>query len=187
MAYEDIFAKASKTYGVDVNLLKAVAQTESNFNPKAVSKAGAVGVMQLMPGTATYLGVKDRYDPEQNIMGGAKYLAELLEYWDGDVEKSLASYNAGSGNVKKYGKEKYSSYYTKVLSYMGSSTTDSPTTYTPTTSTEVGLKWWGDIVAVVILVLLVGFGLLFIVMAIGISPTDLGVKGVAKKALKGVK
>ena len=76
---DDIFEEASSRYGVSVNLLKAVAKAESNFNPKAVSKAGAIGVMQLMPATARSLGVSDPYDARQNIMGGAKYLKENLE------------------------------------------------------------------------------------------------------------
>ncbi len=98
-----IFRKAAKTYGVDVNLLKSVARVESNFRKDAVSCVGAVGIMQLMPRTAKGLGVKDSYDPEQNIMGGAKLLSQLLDKYDQDVELALAGYNAGSGNVKKYG------------------------------------------------------------------------------------
>lgn len=97
------FQQASETYGVDVNLLKCVAYAESNFNPDSTSHAGAMGVMQLMPKTAEGLGVTDAYDPEQNIMGGAKYLSIQLERFDGDVELALAAYNAGPGNVKKYG------------------------------------------------------------------------------------
>ena len=100
---EDIFQNAASTYDVPVNLLKAVAKAESNFNPNAVSHCGAQGIMQLMPATASYLGVEDTFDPEQNIMGGAKLLSNLLKTYDKDVTLALAAYNAGSGNVKKYG------------------------------------------------------------------------------------
>lgn len=98
-----IFSRASSVYGVSENLLKAVARAESGFNPNAVSRCGAVGVMQLMPGTARALGVADSYDPEQNIMGGAKYLRQMLDEFGGDVELALAAYNAGPGAVRKYG------------------------------------------------------------------------------------
>ena len=120
---DDIFAQASETYGVPLNLLKAVAKAESNFQPEVTSRAGAMGVMQLMPATAESLGVTDPYDARQNIMGGAKYLANMLERYDGDVTLALAAYNAGSGNVKKYGGvppfKETRNYIQKVLNYMG--------------------------------------------------------------------
>ena len=112
--YNEYFEKASTTYNVDKRLLIAVAKTESDFNPKATSGAGAKGIMQLMDSTAKDLGVTDSYDAEQNIMGGAKLLSQLLKKYDGDRNKALAGYNAGTGNVAKYGAEKYSSYYNKV-------------------------------------------------------------------------
>ena len=112
--YNDIFNKASTTYNVDKRLLIAVAKTESDFNPKATSGAGAKGIMQLMDRTARDLGVTNSYDAEQNIMGGAKLLSQLLKKYDGDRNKALAGYNAGTGNVARYGKEKYSKYYNKV-------------------------------------------------------------------------
>ena len=118
---DSIFQKASAQYDVPANLLKAVAKAESNFNPKAVSGSGAAGVMQLMPKTAEYLGVKDIFDAEQNIMGGAKYLSELIKKYDGNTALALAAYNAGSGNVAKYGGippfNETKNYISKVMSY----------------------------------------------------------------------
>ena len=112
--YNDIFNKASTTYNVDKRLLIAVAKTESDFNPKATSGAGAKGIMQLMDRTARDLGVTNSYDAEQNIMGGAKLLSQLLKKYDGDRNKALAAYNAGTGNVARTGAERYYSYYNKV-------------------------------------------------------------------------
>ena len=100
---DTIFQKAAKQYDVPVSLLKAIGKAESNFNPEAVSSAGAQGVMQLMPATAQSLGVTNPFDAEQNIMGGAKYIKQMLDRYDGDVKLALAAYNAGSGNVAKYG------------------------------------------------------------------------------------
>ena len=100
---EQYFRNASQTYGLSTKFLKAVAKHESSFRADAVSYAGAVGVMQLMPGTAASLGVTDSYNAEQNIMGGAKLLKQLLEKYNGDLDLTLAAYNAGEGNVAKYG------------------------------------------------------------------------------------
>ncbi len=94
--------KAGK-YNLDQSLLKAVIKAESGFNSKAVSPAGAAGLMQLMPGTARGLGVNDVFDANQNIEGGAKYLKGLLDRFDGDKKLALAAYNAGPNAVKKYG------------------------------------------------------------------------------------
>ena len=95
--------EASQTYGVDKDLLLAVASVESAFTPDAVSSSGAVGIMQLMPSTAEGLGVSNPYDAYQNIMGGANYIAQKLREYNGNVSLALAAYNAGSGNVAKYG------------------------------------------------------------------------------------
>ena len=99
---DSIFKEASEKYNVDINLLKAVAKAESNFNPEATSHCGAMGIMQLMPSTAKSLGVTDAYDPYENIMGGAKLLSQLDKLYDGNTKLILAGYNAGPGNVEKY-------------------------------------------------------------------------------------
>lgn len=119
---DEIFESASRKYNVPLNLLKAIGKAESDFNPNAVSKSGAQGVMQLMPGTAADLGVTDSFDPEQNIMGGSKYISDLLKRYDGDTKLALAAYNAGMNNVKKYGGvppfKETQNYVVKVIKYM---------------------------------------------------------------------
>lgn len=117
--YDAYFKAAAKKYNVSESLLKAIAKAESNFNAKDVSGSGAMGVMQLMPATAKSLGVKDPYDPEQNIMGGAQCISQKLKEFNGDVKLALAAYNAGSGAVKRNGgvPSYCKTYVSKVLSY----------------------------------------------------------------------
>ena len=114
-----IFEVAGQRYNIPSKLLKAVAKAESNFKPNVTSKAGAMGIMQLMPGTARGLGVTDAFDPEQNIMGGAKYLRQMLDRFSGDLELALGAYNAGPGNVVKHGGVPSFSknYVSKVIGY----------------------------------------------------------------------
>ncbi|MGH8041677.1 MAG: lytic transglycosylase domain-containing protein [Rudaea sp.] len=101
-AYSATIASAAREYGVDPALLRAVIHAESAFNRYAVSDMGAQGLMQLMPGTASDLGVGDPFDPAQNIRGGAAYLAALLKQFNGDERLATAAYNAGPQNVQKY-------------------------------------------------------------------------------------
>lgn len=117
--YDDIIERAARKYGVEASLIKAMIKMESDFNPNDVSSSGAVGLMQLMPATAKSLGVTDSYDPEQNIMGGTKYIAQKLKDYNGDVELALSAYNAGSGTVSKYGgvPPQCRLYISKILSY----------------------------------------------------------------------
>lgn len=97
-----LIREAARAHGVDPRLVAAVARRESAFHPRAVSPAGASGVMQLMPATARFLGVTDVFDARQNIFGGTRYLRSLLETFDGDLDLALAAYNAGPGAVEKY-------------------------------------------------------------------------------------
>ncbi len=96
-----IFEEVAKEFNLDPHLLKAMAKVESNFNPRAISPKGAMGVMQLIPSTARLVGVSDPFDPIENIYGGAKYLRHLLNEF-GDLKLSLAAYNAGPEAVRRY-------------------------------------------------------------------------------------
>ena len=100
---DSIFKEAADKYGVSERLLKAIAYTESGFQADVTSSSGAMGIMQLMPSTASAYGVSDPYDAYQNIMGGAAVLKDLLNMFQGNQSLAIAGYNAGCGNVKKYG------------------------------------------------------------------------------------
>jgi soluble lytic murein transglycosylase-like protein len=102
-AYDTLIHRAADRYGVDAALIKSVMQAESAFNPLAVSRAGALGLMQLMPDLAKELGVDDPFDAHQNVMGGARYLRRLLDLYQGNVRLALAGYNAGVTTVSRYG------------------------------------------------------------------------------------
>ena len=102
LKYKDLIAKTAAKHQMDPKLLHAVIQAESAYNPKAISSAGAVGLMQLMPDTARRYGVNDRYDPEQNLDGGTRYLKDLLAMFNSDLKLAVAGYNAGEGAVMKY-------------------------------------------------------------------------------------
>ena len=122
--FEQIIKTCSLKYGVNPCLVKAVIHAESGYNPNAVSRKGASGLMQLMPATAKSLKVADRFNPKDNVEGGVKYLRFLLDTFRGDVSLAVAAYNAGLGSVAKYGGippyNETRTYVTRVLSYMKS-------------------------------------------------------------------
>src|SRR4051812_21846657 len=103
IAYNNAIAEAADRYGLDPNLIRAIIHAESAFNPFAVSSAGALGLMQLMPQMAEEMDVSDPFDPRQNILGGSRYLRDLLDRHHGNVDLAVASYNAGPGAVARYG------------------------------------------------------------------------------------
>ena len=129
VSIDDAADKASKKYGVDKSLIMAVIKQESDFNPKATSNAGAMGLMQLMPGTAKELGVSDAYNVEQNVDGGTKYLKGLLDMYGNTKELALAAYNAGPGALQNRGvkatgdisklSHETTDYVQKVMKYYG--------------------------------------------------------------------
>ncbi|MBQ5425990.1 MAG: lytic transglycosylase domain-containing protein [Pseudobutyrivibrio sp.] len=102
-SYKDIFIEASEKYGVSYDLLTAIAEQESGFNPNAVSHTGAMGIMQIMPATANELKLTHPFDAYENIMAGANYISQKLKEYNGDLDKALAAYNAGSNAVDMYG------------------------------------------------------------------------------------
>jgi soluble lytic murein transglycosylase-like protein len=123
----DIVEKAALRHSVDPNLVRAIVQVESNFNPHAVSRKGAIGLMQLMPRTAKSLNVSNPYDPAQNVDAGVRHFKELLDSYGGNLELSLAAYNAGvsavhkSGGVPHYSETR--NYVKKITGIYGSNTT----------------------------------------------------------------
>ncbi|MGI6405909.1 MAG: lytic transglycosylase domain-containing protein [Syntrophaceticus sp.] len=131
MPYEHYFQLAASKYQIDPAILKAVAEVESSFNPQAVSRSGALGLMQFMPGTAQSLGINP-FDPAESIQGAAKYLNSLLDQFQGSLPLALAAYNAGPGAVRKYGgippyqeTQNYVNKVTQLISKYGGSAQDS--------------------------------------------------------------
>jgi soluble lytic murein transglycosylase-like protein len=120
--YDDHIEEAAKSYGVDKNIIKSVIMTESAGNNKAVSNAKAKGLMQLMDSTASDMGVSNVFNPRENIIGGTKYLSQMLRQYNGDLKLALAAYNAGPKNVEKYNGvppfEETKNYINKVMSYL---------------------------------------------------------------------
>ena len=122
--YSGLIQASAAKYGVDPNLVSAVVQVESDYNPQAVSRAGAKGLMQLMPANVAEYGVSDPFDPEQNIDAGTHQLSNLLSRFNGDIDLALAAYNAGPGAVQRYGGippyEETQDYVRKIRGLMGS-------------------------------------------------------------------
>lgn len=124
-SYEQIIKKMAAKYGVEPALIKAVIKAESNFDPAALSRKGAIGLMQLMPATAVNLKVSDPYNPHQNIEGGTKYLRNLSELFGNDLKLVIAAYNAGENAVIKYGRaippyKETKNYVKRVTTYLAS-------------------------------------------------------------------
>ncbi len=119
--YASIINGASEKYGVPAALIAAIIKAESNFNPRARSHRGAIGLMQIDPATREHLRLYKPYDPKANVSAGTKYFSYLLKIFDGDVKLALAAYNAGPGNVRKYGDvppfPQTQNYIPKVLKY----------------------------------------------------------------------
>ena len=119
--YDDVISEAARRHGIGFSLLKALIHVESCFNPKAVSKKGAMGLCQIMPENLQFLNINDPFDPWENIMGGARYLQLMLNRFDGQLHLALAAYNAGPSMVEKYSNippfPETQEYVQKVLRY----------------------------------------------------------------------
>jgi len=120
-AYDDIIREASLHHGMQFELIKALIHAESNFNPNAVSQSGAIGLMQIMPDNLSAFGIRDPFDPRENVMGGTRYLKSLMEKYNRNLSLTLAAYNAGPGVVDRYKDippyPETETYVEKVLSY----------------------------------------------------------------------
>ncbi len=120
--YDDHINEAAQSFGIDKNIIKSIIMAESAANNKAVSSAKAKGLMQLIDSTATDMGVRNVFNPKENILGGAKYFAQMLRQYNGDIKLALAAYNAGPQNVQKYNGvppfEETKNYINKVLNYL---------------------------------------------------------------------
>jgi soluble lytic murein transglycosylase-like protein len=120
--FDEMISNAAARHGIDPHLVRAIVKAESDYDEKAVSKKGATGLMQLMPATATRMGVKNIHDPEDNVEGGIKYLSKLLKMFDWQVPLAVAAYNAGENAVVKYGNRippynETQTYVKRVLNY----------------------------------------------------------------------
>ncbi|MBW2712097.1 MAG: lytic transglycosylase domain-containing protein, partial [Deltaproteobacteria bacterium] len=100
--YDQIITEAAERHGVSFSLLKAMIKIESDFNPRAISRAGAMGLMQIMPENIKRLKIKDPFDPRENIMGGTRYLKQMIDRFNGKLPLALAAYNAGPNIVERY-------------------------------------------------------------------------------------
>jgi soluble lytic murein transglycosylase-like protein len=120
-SFDGIIQRAAAASGISADLVHAVVRAESDYNPSCRSSAGAMGLMQLMPGTARGLGVSDPWDPEQNVLGGARYLRQQLDHF-GDIRLALAAYNAGPGAVQRHGGvppyQETQTYVRRVMGYL---------------------------------------------------------------------
>ena len=120
--YDDLISQASRQFGVDSRLVKAIIKAESDFNPRAVSKKGAMGLMQIMPENFQHLDIQDPFNPRENILGGTRYFKYLYDRFDGKLALSLAAYNAGPTAVDNYNKtippyQETEQYVQRVLAY----------------------------------------------------------------------